>query len=167
MSKEKTNTIYIDVDKLKEEFTKRGISIKDAGRQMGRSEKYIFNKFVNGALSPADAKIIAALFGINPVTYVIDEPKIMKPQVVVGKGSIADTDKIISYICDVGKILTDILRETKEMRDDIKALLTAINTNVIDTTSELHQASEAIRNHGVATNQNMNKIHNLMKYGGK
>lgn len=46
-------------------------------------------------------------------------------------------------------------------------MLTALNTNLIDCTTELHQTAEAVRNHAVAVNQNMNKMHNLMKYGGK
>ena len=108
---------------------------------------------------------IAAEFGLKKEDIIL-QPEPEQGGVEQEKPNM-ETDKIISYICDIGKIQTDILRELKTIHDDAKQLLTAVNTNIIDTTSELHQAVENVKNHAVATNQNMNKIHNLMKYGGK
>lgn len=155
----------INAEFIKESFKRKGIKPAVASTLLGYGRNTITAALSNGRMSDDMFNKIVLLLDVNEedaMLYAIPEQGVVKQE------TIKETPgNIISYICDIGKIQTDILRELKELHDDTKTLLTAVNTNIIDTTTELHQTTENVRNFSVATNQNMNKIHNLMKYGGK
>lgn len=156
---------HIKSEVLKQAFLDRGLTQRGISVALGRQENHIASCLNIGKMDEDLLEKICVILGI-PVDSVKKQPpeKREKPQGGVTHG---DQDKIISYICDLGKIQTDMLREIKELRNGIKELLTAVNTNILDGNTESHNAAENIKNFAVATNQNLNKIHNLMKYGGK
>lgn len=155
---------HIKSEVLKQAFVDRGLTQRGISVALGRQENHISSCLNIGKMDEDLLEKICVILGI-PVSDVKKQPpeKREKPQ----GGVKSDPDKIISYICDLGKIQTDMLRELKELRNDIKELLAAVNTNILDGNTENHNAAENIKNFAVATNQNLNKIHNLMKYGGK
>lgn len=154
--------VTINSEYIREAFKNKNISQRGMSIALSLQSNSISASLTQGSMPEDRLEKICAILDIP-----IEKAKITadeKSQVGVEQPSKKD---VISYICDIGKIQTDILREIKELHDSMTKLLTAVNTNVIDTTSELHQVAEGVKNHSVATNQNMNKIHNLMKYGGK
>lgn len=155
----------INSDLLKNEFRKKGIIAANVSRSLGYSSNTIAACLSRGEMREEMIDKLSLLLGIKKEDIMLP-PETIKP-VKVQKTQETDADRIVSYICDIGKIQTDILRELKDLHDEMNKYMQAINTNMIDATAEMHQTSEAVRNHGVATNQNMNKIHNLIKYGGK
>ena len=156
-------TVNIDSDEIKKLFKESNIKVSVVSKMMGCGESTLSSRLSQGKMTEELLEKIATLFSVKKETL------LAKPSTeqVLGGVEQNSTEKIISYIQDVGKILTEINREIKELHNDMKTFLTALNTNVMDTTVELHQTAENVRNHSVSTNQNMNKIHNLMKYGGK
>ena len=157
--------VPINSELIKNAFKEKGLSMSATSRLFGYGANTISAALSSGKMQEGMLDKIILLLNLKKEDIILQD----EAEQVDAKQEKPDTetDKIISYICDIGKIQTDILRELKTIHDDAKQLLTAVNTNIIDTTSELHQAVENVKNHAVATNQNMNKIHNLMKYGGK
>lgn len=149
---------------IKEAFRKSGINMSAASKLLGYGSSTLSSRLSQKEMTEEMVDKIVDLMNLKKSDIVIF-PK--SSGGVECKKEAGDTDKIISFICDVGKIQTDMLRELKELHDDMNKFMQAINTNIIDTTAELHQTSENVRNHSVSTNEKMNKIHNLMKYGGK
>lgn len=157
--------IPINSELIKNAFKEKGLSMSATSRLFGYGANTISANLNSGKMQEGMLDKIILLLNLKKEDIILQH----EPEQVYTEQEKPDTEtnKIISYICDIGKIQTDILRELKELHDDTKTLLTAVNTNIIDTTTELHQTTENVRNFSVATNQNMNKIHNLMKYGGK
>ena len=157
--------VKIDSDLIKNEFKKRGIIAANVSRSLGYGSNTISACISRGEMREEMIDRLSLLLNLKKedITLPLEASKPVKKQ----KSPEADIDRIVSYICDIGKIQTDILRELKELHSDINKSMLAVNTNIIDATRELHQTTENVKNHSVATNQNMNKIHNLMKYGGK
>lgn len=153
----------VNSEKLKKMFKEKNLMQVSISRALGFSDNYISSRLSEGEIPDDRLEKICMVLNISPESVKLEKD----PQKTDGGVTTLQEKDIISYICDVGKILTDLLRETKELHDDTKAYLTALNTNIIDSTTELRQVGETVRNHSVATNQNMNKMHNLMKYGGK
>lgn len=158
--------ISINSELIKNAFKEKGLSMSATSRLFGYGANTISSNLNYGKMNEEMIDKIILLLNLKKEDIIL-QPKPEQVGGVKQEKPDTETDKIISYICDIGKIQTDILRELKELHDDTKTLLTAVNTNIIDTTTELHQTTENVRNFSVATNQNMNKIHNLMKYGGK
>ena len=157
--------IRINSELIKNEFKKKGIIAANVSRTLGYGSNTIAVCLSRSEMREEMIDKLSLLLNLKKEDIIL--PQDTSKNVHVQKSPKTETDRIVSYICDIGKIQTDILRELKELHDDMNKFMQAINTNIIDTTAELHQTAEAVRNHGVATNQNMNKIHNLMKYGGK
>lgn len=157
--------IRINSDLLKNEFKKKGIIASNVSKTFGYGANTISACLSRNEMTEEMVDKLSLLLNLKKEDIML--PPETNKNVQVQKSPKTDADKIISYICDIGKIQTDTLRELKELHDEMCKYMQAINTNMIDATAEMHQTSEAVRNHGVATNQNMNKIHNLIKYGGK
>lgn len=157
--------IPINSELIKNAFKEKGLSMSATSRLFGYGANTISANLNSGKMQEGMLDKIILLLNLKKEDIILqDEPEQVHTE---QEKPDTETDKIISYICDIGKIQTDILRELKELHNNMNDFLKAVNTNVIDTTSELHQTTENIKNFSVATNQNMNKIHNLMKYGGK
>ena len=158
--------VAINSELIKNAFKEKGLSMSATSRLFGYGANTISSNLNYGKMNEEMIDKIILLLNLKKEDIIL-RPEPEQAGGVEQEKPDTETNKIISYICDIGKIQTDILRELKTIHDDARQLLTAVNTNIIDTTSELHQAVENVKNHAVATNQNMNKIHNLMKYGGK
>ena len=157
--------ITINSDLLKKEFKRRGMIVANVSRTLGYGSNTISACLSRSEMKEEMIDKLSLLLNLGKEDIIL--PPEGNETAHTQKGQKTETDRIISYICDIGKIQTDILRELKELHDEMNKHMQAINTNMIDATVEMHHTSEAVRNHGVATNQNMNKIHNLIKYGGK
>ena len=163
--------IHIDSNRIRQAFNDRNLKQSDISRALGHHENHISANLSYGKMDIELLDKLCMILGINKNDVIRKTPpkKTQKPQGGVEKGPDPDagTEKIVSYICDLGKIQTEMLRELHDLRSDRKELLNAVNTNILDGNVEAHNTAENVKNFAVATNQNLNKIHNLMKYGGK
>lgn len=158
--------VAINSELIKNAFKEKGLSMSATSRLFGYGANTISSNLNYGKMQEEMIDKIVLLLNLKKEDIILQS----EPEQVGGveqEKPDTETDKIISYICDIGKIQTDMLRELKELHNNIKELLTAVNTNILDGNTENHGAAENIKNFAVATNQNLNKIHNLMKYGGK
>lgn len=157
--------IPINSELIKNAFKEKGLSMSATSRLFGYGANTISANLNSGKMQEGMLDKIILLLNLKKEDIILQH----EPEQVYMEQEKPDTetDKIISYICDIGKIQTDMLRELKELHNNIKELLTAVNTNILDGNTENHGTAENIKNFAVATNQNLNKIHNLMKYGGK
>ena len=117
MPAQKNDTIPIDVERFKQEFHKKGITLSDASKSLGKSRCYFNAKVERGFVSKMDQIVIEHEFGIRPELYAAKKEKPMETV------STENTELIISYIQDLGKILGDIAREVREERTQTSGLL--------------------------------------------
>lgn len=163
--------VHIDSNKIRQGFNDRKLKQSDISRALGHHENHISANLSYGKMEADLLDKLCMILGIDKADVIRKAPqeKPQKPQGGVEENPDPDagTEKIISYICDLGKIQSELLRELHDLRGDTKELLNAVNTNILDGNVEAHNTAENVKNFAVATNQNLNKIHNLMKYGGK
>lgn len=133
-------------------------------RLFGWGTSTLSSRLSVGEMTDEQIEKIATLFNMRK------DDLILKPDsgpVTAAEATAGDADMIISYICDIGKIQTEILREIKDFRKDVVVAIDTVNGNVAVCAKETHNTGEAVRNGSVAINKNVSNIYNHLKFGGK
>lgn len=96
-------TIPIDVEALRGEFAKRGLTLAGASRDMGHCDSYINAKMSLGSVNANDAKMLELLFHIPQSAYEVVEqteeiPEEPEAESVVASSVELDYDKLYQTI---------------------------------------------------------------------
>lgn len=166
-------TVKINVDALKAAFKKAGRTYAEADRMFGFTTNRISSCMYSGSMRQDELERICMLLNVKFEDMKAKEPEKPKEQkepVVKAGGEAYEqamlyavtnaSKQIVSYIQDLGKIQTDLLREINELRADIRRANEA-------TIAQASAAAEKANNYYVAASGRMEKIFNQMKYGAK
>lgn len=140
----KVNTAYI-----KDYLSKSGGKVTALSKEMGHEQSYLTNMLKKGSIPQPELKLLCLITGM-------DEKKVTQMDAVPEKQealSDQNTELIISYIQDLGKIHTDMLREIKELKEMLGKSLT-----------DIHESQENFR---VEAHKDLQQTLNYFKYGRK
>lgn len=177
---EAITSVKINVDALKAAFKKAGRTYAEADRMFGLTTNRISSCMYQGSMRQDELERICMLLNVKFEDMKAKEPEKLKEQKEPGVKAGGEayeqamlyavtnaSKQIVSYIQDLGKIQTDLLREIKELRADIRRANEASYTQADELAKQAHAAAEKAGNYYVAANGHLNKIYNQMKYGAK
>ena len=131
MASQEANRVKLDSGYIRKFFKDNGLSIRGMSREMGKKEAYLESRLYSRTMALSDFKLMCLMAGMK------EEDKQAEPEKKVDvKGCIDEnTELVISYIQELGKIQTELLRELKEMKKDQKEQLEAISGKMTDLVS--------------------------------
>lgn len=141
--------IKVNKDFIKDFIAKKGMKITALSKEMGHDQSYITNMLRSGSMPQTELKLLCLLTGMKEEDAVKTDNAPKKLEEL----SDQNTELIISYIQDLGKIHTDTLRELKELKDTFGKLMTSFN--------------ESQENHRVEAHKDSQQLLNYFKYGRK
>lgn len=172
--------VSINVEFLNEAFEKEGLKKATVSKLLGYNDKAVSNWFVRGKMPSGIFEKICDVLSVKPEDAIMPEqepadkeqpPAAGEPSASMAQALIYATNKsndtIISYIQDVGKIMTDMLRENRELRTELKLLKDQLAVQQNSTLKILNAMADRNDRFFVSSNSIMNKILNQMKYGGQ
>ena len=126
--------VPINVDYLKSYCYQKRLKVTDISLSMGMSKAFISKCIYEGKMLPSNIKHLCMLTGM-------DEGELLKCNVKdEQKPSVADdkltetmtqnTELVITYIQDLGKIHSDLLREVKELKELEQSVLSGVQALV-------------------------------------
>ena len=139
----------VNVSYIKNYICEKGLKITTLSKEMGHEQSYLTNMLKKGSIPQQELKLLCLITGM-------DEKNVTQMKTVPEKQealSDQNTELIISYIQDLGKIHTDMLREIKELKEMLGKNLT-----------DIHESQENFR---VETHKDSQQILNYFKYGRK
>lgn len=119
--------IKIDTDYIRQFMKDNKKRLDRLSTEMGHAHAFMTQRLQAGQMQISDVKLMCLLTGMK-------EEDVKKKEEPAPPDKSADlmqaAELVVSYIQDLGKIESDMLREIKELREDLKTALTLMNTRL-------------------------------------
>ena len=144
----KSSTVEINSKYIDSFIKKNGMSRREVSRSIGTEGNYVTNCLLKGTMNKSILLFMCTLTGMD-YKEATTIGKADKPETV----STENAELLISYIQDVGKIASDIVREVREDRTKTTEMLGLIY-------KELHELSTYLKSETVDKRQTHSAINN-------
>lgn len=140
--------VNLNVEYIKEQIKAKGIRQIDLGPKLGHNKSYVSSAFYSKTMPQAEFSLLCLLIGA-------DEKKARMTSGGEKKEQTSDEncEIIVSYIQDLGKIETEMLRQMRDEHEAVMKVLNEISETLKDLKAEEHRDSQQVLNY--------------MKYGRK
>lgn len=168
--------IPINAEYIRDNIKGKGLTYTDLSIQMGKEQSYISYCLRRAEMAPAEIKFLSLLTGmdevqmkvipkLNPVSAsdLLKEDEKPSDAFKTYAAINENTELVISYMQDLGKIQTEILRELKETRNLIKEMTEKHNREFHELDIYLRNSGAEARKSREATNNNLINIHNYIQ----
>ena len=127
----KTRTVKkvkINKEQFYKELKRRGITGAEASREMGFSDNYLASAVCLGELPERSIKLLEALFGIKPESYIVTE-EVKEEVKEEAPESVFDIDHVVEELKAINgsalitrDAMTDVIDALNDIRDELRRM---------------------------------------------
>lgn len=167
----KVKMVPVNATYIREYLAEKGLKQAKLGEELGYGKSYMQTALARGVLPMAQIKALCVVTGMDYKKATTVEKHAEKVADTGGGVTIAElrelTEMIISYMQDLGKIQSDILRELKDMKIREKEHQEKMYNTLHDLDIYIRNAGAEARKSRITTNNNLSTIFNYIQKKGE